>query len=387
METFKSSMSQCDYYEALGVSRSATPDEIKKAYRQLALKYHPDKNAGDPSAEGKFKEIAEAYEVLADPERRELYNRYGHEGLRARGSEPRFTSVEDILSQFADVFEGSSLFEGFFGGGARRRAGGARGGSDLRVELDLSLEEVVTGAKRTLELRRQVPCEECDGKGHRPGSKPVACSTCRGYGQVEAVQGFFSIRRTCPRCHGEGVVIGDPCSACRGEGRRPAKREIVVDIPPGVHDGNQLRIEGEGDVGLRGGPPGDIYCLLHVRRHELFERAGHDILCEVPVSFSDAALGAKIEVPTLRGKAKVTVPAGTQTGEVLRLRGQGVPSLDGDGTGSLLVRLMVETPKKLSPGMRELFEELKKAESSASQPARSSFFERIKAHWKGKADG
>jgi molecular chaperone DnaJ len=368
----------------LGVSRSATPDEIKKAYRQLALKNHPDKNPGDPTAEKKFKEIAEAYEVLSDPERKQLYDRYGHEGLRARGSEPQFTNFEDIFSHFPDIF-GGSIFEGFFGGGGTGRRG-EKGGADLRVELELSLEEVATGVKRTIELRHQVRCGECDGRGARAGSRPATCQTCGGYGQVESVQGFFSIRRACPRCHGEGTVIGDPCGACRGEGRRQAKREVVVDIPAGVHDGNQLRVQQQGDAGLRGGPPGDLYCALFVRKHEFFERAGDDLLCEVPVSFADAALGAKVEVPTLKGKAKVTVPAGTQSGEILRLRGQGLPSLGRGGTGNLLVRVMVETPGKLSPRMRELFEELKKSESSASQPSRSGFFEKIKAHFKGKPD-
>ncbi len=380
-------MPEIDYYEALGVSRSASPEEIKKAYRQLALKWHPDKNPGDASAEDRFKEIAEAYEVLCDPDRRQLYDRYGHSGLKARGySEPHFTTVEDIFEHFSDVFEGS-VFEGLFGGGRQRsRRGGGRGGENLRVEVELSLEEVATGAQRSVEIRRQVPCEDCSGCGSRQGSKPVSCPTCRGFGQVESVQGFFSIRRACPRCHGEGAVIGDPCSRCRGEGRHQGKREVVISVPAGVHEGNQLRMHGEGDAGARGGPSGDLYCLIRERRHELFTREGDDILCEVPISFSEAALGAKVDVPTLRGKAEVTIPAGTQSGEMLRLRGQGLPSLEGGGAGSLIVRVVVETPRKLNAKMRELLDELRKAESSASHPARSGFFEKIKSYFKAKGD-
>ncbi|HVR76688.1 MAG TPA: molecular chaperone DnaJ [Planctomycetota bacterium] len=382
----KTSMPQTDYYEALGVSRTATLEEIKKSYRQLALKWHPDKNPGDMEAERKFKEIAEAFEVLSDSERRQLYDRYGHEGLKARGySQPGFSSVEDIFSHFSDVFEGS-LFGDLFGGARpRRRAGVGSPGSDLRVELEISLEEAASGTRKSIEVRRQVACEECQGRGGREGSKPATCPTCRGHGQVESVQNnIFRIRRACPRCHGEGVTISDPCAKCRGEGRHQGKREVNADLPAGVHDGNQLRIQGEGDAGIRGGSPGDLYCLLHVRKHEFFEREGNDLLCDVPVSFSGAALGAKIEVPTLKGRAEVSIPAGTQSGEVLRLRGLGVPSLDGRGSGSLLVRVVVETPRKLNARQRELLEELQSAESSASQPAQSGFFNKVKRYFKGK---
>jgi molecular chaperone DnaJ len=377
-------MPETDYYEALGVSRDATSEEIKKSYRLLALKWHPDKNPGDPGAEKKFKEVAEAYEVLSDPEQRQLYDRYGREGLRARGySGSQFSSVEEIFSQFADVFEGS-LFESFFGGGrARRRPGEGRPGASLRLAVEVSLEDVAAGTRRTLEVRRQVACEECGGKGGREGSSPVRCPTCRGHGQVEAVHGFFSLRRPCPRCGGEGTTISDPCPSCRGEGRRPGKREVPLEIPPGIHDGNEIRIPGEGDAGERGGSPGDLHCLVRVARHEFFERHGDDLLCQLPISFSDAALGAKVEIPTLAGRAKVTVPAGTQSGEVLRLRGQGLPSLDGGGSGSLLVRVIVETPRKLAARARELLEELRAAESQASHPARTGFFEKIKEYFKG----
>lgn len=374
-------MSEIEYYEALGVARSGTSEEIKKAYRQLALKWHPDKNPGDQNAERRFKEIAEAFEVLGDPEKRELYDRYGHSGLKSRGySGSSFSNVEDIFSQFSEIFEGS-LFENVFGG--RRRGGGSSGG-DLRVQIELTLEEVAQGAKKTIEVRRLLRCAECDATGSRGRAKPGKCATCRGYGQVESVQGFFSIRRACPRCHGEGTSISDPCSQCRGEGRHAGRAEVVIEVPAGVSEGNQLRIHGEGDVGIRGGPAGDIYCLIREKKHELFQREGDDILCEVPISFSDAALGARIEVATLRGKADVTVPAGTHSGEMLRLRGQGLPGLQSRGLGNLIVRVVIETPKKLTPRMRELFEKLREAESEASQPRRNGFFEKIKNYLKGQ---
>jgi molecular chaperone DnaJ len=254
------------------------------------------------------------------------------------------------------------------------------------VVVELSLEEVATGVRRTIEVRRQVPCDACSGSGAKAGSKPARCATCGGHGQVEAVQGFFSLRTTCPRCHGQGVTIEDPCTSCRGEGRRAGKREVVAEVPAGVHEGNQLRLRGEGDAGTRGGPAGDLFCFIKERRHDLFVREGDDVYCEVPVSFADAALGCELEVPTLRGKAAVTVTPGTQSGDILRLRGQGLPSLEGGQKGSLLVRVAVETPRRLTARMRELFGELQKAESEASQPARSGFFERLQKFFKGRGE-
>ena len=377
------SMSQQGYYEVLGLSRGASADEIKKAYRQLALRIHPDKNPDDPTAEKKFKEVAEAFEVLSDPERKDLYDRYGHEGLRERGyAQTNFSSAEDIFKHFGDIFS-DSIFEGFFGTSGRRRGG--RSGADLRVELELTLEDVATGVSRTIDLRRQVLCETCNGTGSRKG-ETQSCQTCQGYGEVESVSGFFSVRRACPRCHGEGVVVADPCHDCRGEGRRLGHREVEVQIPPGVHDGNQLRLTGEGDVGVRNSRPGDLYCRVRIKKHPFFERYNDDILCEVPVTFTDVALGTKIEVPTLRDRATVTIPAGTQSGDVLRLRRQGVPNLNGGGVGNQLIRVVVETPRKLNAGMRGLLEELRKVEesSSTSHPGRTGFFERLKKHFKGK---
>jgi len=378
------SMSQRDYYEILEVSRSASAAEVKKAYRTLALKNHPDKNPGDPSAEQRFKEVAEAYEVLSDDEKRALYDRYGHEGLRARGfSEPNFSSVDDIFSQFGDVFEGS-LFEGFFGSGGRQGRGGRAAGSDLQAKIELTLEEVAGGAPRTLELRRQVPCEDCSATGGKDGSQPVSCTTCGGYGQVEMRQGFFSVRRACPKCRGEGVTVSDPCATCKGEGRVLGRREVHVDIPPGVDSGTRLRVQEQGDAGVRGAPAGNLYARLHVKEHAFFERLDNDLLCEVPISFADAALGTSVDVPTITGKAEVAVPPGTQSGEILRLRGQGLPSLDGRGVGNQLVRVLVETPKKLSGRHREIFEQLREAEGQGTPyPGKTGFFERLKEHFKG----
>jgi len=381
-------MSKRDYYEVLGVSQDASEAEIKKAYRKAALQYHPDKNPDVPEAELMFKEVAEAFEVLSDPRKRELYDRHGHAGLKAGGyTHPGFSSVEDIFAQFGDVFEGS-LFEGLFGGGRAHRGDRASGrGADLAVDFEITLEEVASGSTRTIELRRQVPCDQCDGSGSRDGNPPGNCSVCGGYGEVETTQGFFSIRRTCPQCHGAGVMVTDPCRTCSGDGRRMGSREVSVNLPPGVSSGSRLRVQGEGDSGIRGGPSGDLYCRIRVAPHSFFERYDEDLLCEVPVTFSDVALGTRIEVPTIRGKAKVTIPAGTQSGEILRLRGQGLPSLDGRGTGNQLVRVVVETPRKPSARMRELLEELRAEEvNTASHPERAGFFERLKEHFKGKSD-
>ncbi len=377
----KTSMSQRDYYEVLGVERSADDEEIKRAYRQLALKYHPDKNPDNPEASAMFKEVSEAYGVLSDAQKRSLYDQYGHEGLTARGSQPNFSNTDDIFRHFSDIFS-DSLFEGFFGGGRRSSR---RGGANLRVQVELSLEEAATGVSRAIELRRQVECDKCGGSGSRSGNvRP--CSTCEGRGEVESVQGFFAVRRACPQCRGEGEVVEDACSTCQGEGRRAGSREVEIQIPAGVHDGNQLRVPGAGDCGARGAPPGDLYCRVRVREHPFFERIDDDILCEIPVSFADVALGAKIEVPTLLDTAKVTIPAGTQSGDILRLRGQGIPNLSGRGKGSQLIRIVVETPKKLNSKMREHFEELRALEDkvSGSQPARAAFAKRLKKHFKVK---
>jgi len=373
-------MAQRDYYDILGVAKESPLDDIKKAYRKLALKNHPDKNPGDSGAEARFKEISEAYEVLSDPDKRRLYDQYGHEGMRARGySGPSFSSVEDIFSQFGDIFEGS-LFESFFGGGGRRsgrKARQGREGADLRVRVELTFEEVAAGGTKTIELKRQARCDECRGSGAKTGTGVETCPTCGGYGQVEQSQGFIRLRRACPHCGGEGVHCPSPCSRCRGEGAVAQKREITVRIPPGVHEGNQIRLSGEGSAA------GDLYCLIQIKPHEFFERYNDDVVCEVPVLVAEAALGTRTDVPTLRGSAKVTIPPGTQSGEVLRLKGQGFPNLDGFGTGDQLIKVVVEVPRKLNPRMREIFEELRHLESEHSNQTRSRFLEKLKKYFKG----
>ncbi|MBN1442088.1 MAG: molecular chaperone DnaJ [Planctomycetes bacterium] len=381
-------MAQKDYYEVLGVSRDAGEADIKRAYRQLALKYHPDKNPGDREAERAFKEVSEAFEVLVDPEKRKLYDRYGKEGLKSRGYGPQFTSVEDIFAHFGDIF-GGSIFDEFFGGGrAHRRSSRGRPGADLRVELDLSLEDVAAGATRRIELRRRAACGECGGSGAEPGSKPQTCPTCSGYGQVETSSGFFSIRRTCPRCGGEGQIILKRCAACRGEGVVSKTAELSIDVPAGIHDGNQICLRGEGEEGTLGAPAGDLYCRIRVKPHRFFRRDGDDLLCDVPITFSDAALGTKIEVPTLKGKTALTIPAGTQGGEVIVLKNKGLPRLQGFGRGALRARVMVETPRKLSREERELFERLRKLDATegASHPARNGFLEKLREYFKGKSE-
>jgi molecular chaperone DnaJ len=382
-------MAQRDYYEVLGVERNAAPDDIKKAYRKLALKYHPDKNPGDATCEGKFKAVAEAFDVLSDPDKRRLYDQYGHEGMRARGyAGPNFSTVEDIFAQFSEVFEGS-VFESFFGGGgARRRARGratrqGRPGSDIHVDVQLTFEEVASGASRTVETRRQERCEECKGSGAKVGTQVSTCPTCGGHGQVEQSQGFLTLRRACPQCRGEGVWSPSPCPRCRGEGTLAAKREISVKIPAGVHDGNQIRQAGQGNEGARGGPPGDLYYHISVKAHELFERYHDDVVCEFPITVSEAALGTRLDVPTLRGKAKVTIPAGTQGGEILRLKGQGFPNIEGYGAGDQLIKVTVEIPRKLNPRMTELFEELRQLENENANQSRTKFLDKLKNYFKG----
>lgn len=380
-------MAQKDYYEVLGVSRDASEAEIKKAYRASALKHHPDKNPGDPEAERQFKEVSEAFEVLGDGEKRKLYDTYGHDGLKARGYGPQFSSVEDIFSHFGDIF-GGSIFQDLFGG--RRRGTGRTGrpGGDLRLEVELTLEEVASGAKRDVDVARMTRCSRCDGSCAEPGSKPEVCPTCRGSGQVQASSGFFTISRPCPGCRGEGLTISKPCTSCSGQGVRRSEARLQIEIPAGIHDGNTLRIVGEGHDGTGGQPPGDLYCTVRVRPHRLFRRDGDHLVCDVPVTFSDAALGARIEVPSLKGKAHVTVPPGTQSGEVLRLKSNGLPRLDGYGRGHQLIRVVVETPRKLSSEQKKIFESLRTLEDSqkSSHPERQGFLERLYEYFTGKGD-
>tara|TARA_B100000809_G_scaffold133029_1_gene130779 strand:+ start:809 stop:1969 length:1161 start_codon:yes stop_codon:yes gene_type:complete len=376
-----STMSKRDYYEVLGISREATESEVKKAYRGKALKYHPDKNPGDADAEASFKEVSEAFEVLSDDQKRTLYDEHGHEGLSAKGFSGGFTDINDIFSRFGDVFEG------LFGGMGSSSRDGPRRGSDLRIDLEISLNEVLAGVKRKIDIRRRRDCDHCEGSGAQPGTEKQTCLQCQGMGRVESSSGFFRVQRPCPRCHGVGSVISTPCEKCSGEGRAVASAEIDIDIPPGIHDGNQMRISSQGDSGVKGGPPGDLYVRLRVSRHELFERLDDNVLLEVPVTFSDAALGAQVEVPTLEGVESLSVKAGTQGGEILRMKRKGLPALEGGARGDQLLRVIVETPGKLSSEARELFEQIRELNQENEHPARQGFLDRIRKYFKGKSNG
>lgn len=339
-------MSKRDYYEVLGVSKDADADEIKKAYRRAAHAHHPDKNPGDKKAEGKFHEATEAYQVLLDSQKREVYNRYGHAGLEQGGG------FSGSASGFSDVFEG--IFEDFFGG--RQGGGGRRAqrGDDLRVDLEVTFEEAAFGVEKTVTLNREESCGACNGDGAKPGTSRKTCPVCRGSGQVLASSGFFSIARACSRCHGAGSLVEHPCAVCRGLGRVAAERKLQVKVPAGIDNNLRMRMTGEGEAGAHGGPRGDLYIDMHVHPHEIFRREGDNLVCEVPISFVQASLGAEIEVPTLAGNAPLKIPAGTQSGKVFRLKGKGLASLKGAGLGDEEIHVVVETPTHLSENQKEL---------------------------------
>jgi molecular chaperone DnaJ len=353
-------VSKRDYYEVLGVARTSTEVEIKSAYRKLALKYHPDRNPGDKTAEEKFKECAEAYAVLADAEKRSLYDRFGHQGVSsaagAGGFDPTvFADFGDILGGLGDIFGFGDLF-----GGARRR-GGPQRGADLRYDLEISFEESARGAETSIQIPRQENCDTCAGSGAAPGSSPTTCPQCRGQGQVRFQQGFFTVARSCPQCRGTGRIVSKPCQTCRGAGRVTRDRKITVKIPAGIATGQQLRLTGEGEAGSAGGPPGHLYVVVHVQEHEFFRRDGLNLFCEIPVNFTTLALGGEIQVPTLDGTENVKVPEGTQTGTTLRLRGKGMPEVNGRGRGDLFATVQVQTPRKLTRDQRHVLEQLAKA--------------------------
>lgn len=352
-------MSKRDYYEILGVTRTATEVEIKSAYRKLALKHHPDRNPGDKGAEEKFKEAAEAYAVLADADKRHLYDRFGHAGLGAaatggQGFDPTvFTGFEDILGGLGDIFGFGDLF-----GGGRRR-GGPQRGADLRYDLEITFEESATGAETTVQIPRQETCETCHGSGAAPGSKPTTCPQCGGRGQLRYQQGFFTVARTCGGCRGSGQIVSNPCPACRGAGRVQKERKLTVKIPAGIATGQRLRLSGEGESGAGGGPAGDLYVVIHVQEHAFFQRDGNDLFCEIPLNFPTLALGGPITIPTLEGDETFKVPDGTQTGSTFRLRGRGMPDVTGRGVrGDLLITVKAITPKKLSREQKKLMEQL-----------------------------
>jgi molecular chaperone DnaJ len=353
-------VSKRDYYEVLGIARSASDVDIKSAYRKLAMKYHPDRNPGDKVAEERFKEAAEAYAVLADAEKRSLYDRFGHAGVSTAAGGPGFdptvfTGFEDILGGLGDLFGFGDLF------GSARRRGGPQRGADLRYDLEITFEESARGSETTVQIPRQETCETCSGSGAAPGSSPTVCPQCRGQGQVRFQQGFFTVARACPQCRGSGRIITKPCTTCRGAGRVTRERKITVKIPAGIATGQQLRLQGEGEAGAAGGPPGHLYVVVHVQEHDFFRRDGVNLFCEIPVNFTTVALGGEIQIPTLDGSETVKIPEGTQTGTTLRLRGKGMPDVNGRGRGDLFATIQVQTPKKLTKEQRHLIEQLARA--------------------------
>lgn len=366
-------MNKRDYYEVLGVSQSAGADEIKRAYRKLAMKYHPDRNPDNREAEEKFKEASEAYEVLRDTEKREIYDRYGHAGLEGTGFRG-FTGFDDIFASFGDIFED------FFGFGTRTRRTRARQGNSLRYDLTLNLEDAFHGKEEEIEFRRWDLCQECQGSGMAEGSQPEICVTCQGRGQVVRSQGFFQISTTCPSCRGEGQIISDPCQECGGAGKRKIERQITVKIPPGVDTGLQLRLRGEGEPGEQGGPPGDLFVVIHVKEHDFFKREGDHLLCEIPISFVQAALGDAITIPVLgkKGGNDLGIPKGTQPGDILTLPGCGMPSPRSKRRGDLLVRVDVTIPKKLNQKQKELLEAFRETEKSKTQKKAKNLWDRIR---------
>ncbi|WP_339526169.1 molecular chaperone DnaJ [Pseudomonas sp. EA_35y_Pfl2_R111] len=369
-------MAKRDFYEVLGVERGASEAELKKAYRRLAMKYHPDRNPDDKASEEKFKEANEAYEVLSDAAKRSAYDQYGHAGVDPQmgggGGGPGGANFSDI---FGDVFSD------FFGGGGRGgQRGGAQRGSDLRYTLELDLEEAVRGTTVTIRVPTLVNCKPCDGSGAKKGTTPVTCTTCGGIGQVRMQQGFFSVQQTCPRCHGSGKMITDPCGSCHGHGRVEEHKTLSVKVPAGVDTGDRIRLSGEGEAGAMGGPAGDLYVVVNVREHAIFQRDGKHLYCEVPISFADAALGGELEVPTLDGRVKLKIPEGTQTGKMFRLRGKGVAPVRGGGAGDLMCKVAVETPVNLGKRQRELLDEFRKTleGDSSHSPKANGWFEGVK---------
>ncbi len=371
-------MQKEDYYNVLGVERNANQDDVKRAYRKLALKYHPDKNQGNKEAEEKFKIAAEAYEVISDPAKRQRYDQYGHEGLRG-GDARGFGNFEDIFDAFGDIFGGGGgggIFEDFFGGGRRQAE---KRGASLRCDIALEFKEVATGIEKTIEITKRDFCEECRGTGARKGTSPVTCPYCKGKGEIHQRQGFFTIRTACPKCQGNGKIIETPCGKCAGHGVYPKKSNIKVQVPAGIEDGVRLRVTGQGESGANGAQPGDLYCDIHIRPHSIFKRHDNDIICEFPITFTQAALGCEIEVPTILGKLrKVKIPAGTQSDDIIPVKGEGFPYIRGYGVGNMLVHVVVETPTKLTPRQEELLREFAESEHKNVTPKAKSFFQKVK---------
>ncbi|ATC64263.1 molecular chaperone DnaJ [Nibricoccus aquaticus] len=380
-----------DYYSLLGVEKTASEEDLKKAYRKKAIQYHPDKNQGNKEAEEMFKKVSEAYEVLKDPQKRAAYDRYGHAAFQAGGGAgPRGPGgggggFHDPFDIFREVFNqqgggggggGGGIFEEFFGGGGGRDGG--RDGSDLRYDLEISLEDAAKGIEKEVSFRKAMTCERCDGSGAEPGSKKVTCPTCRGAGQIRRSGGIITFTQACPTCGGAGTKIEKPCTACKGEGRTAKTTKLNVRIPPGVDTGSRLRSVGNGEAGMAGGQAGDLYIVISVAEHEIFERQNDDLFCEIPIKFTLATLGGSIEVPTLSGKASLKIPVGTQSGTTFRLKGKGMPSLRGGSHGDQLVRVHVEVPTSLSAEQRKKLEEFAQISGDANEPMAKSFFEKAK---------
>ena len=374
-------MAKRDYYDVLGVEKSASADQIKSAYRKKAVKYHPDKNKGDKAAEEKFKEASEAYHVLSDSERKQNYDNFGHaafeNGAGGRGGFGNF----DFSNHFSDIFE-DFFGEGFGGGGRRSRRSNNRG-SDLRYDLSISLEEAYTGKKQDIKFSTSEKCDTCSGSGSKPGHDAGSCSMCGGHGQVRSSQGFFTVQQTCPQCSGSGEMITNPCRTCNGQGKKQASKRLSVTIPKGVDDGTRIRLAGKGEAGSRGASSGDLYLFINVYSHELFKRSDENLFFECPISIADAALGTSIEIPTIDGgKAKIKIPSGTQSGKQFRLKGKGMPYMRGSGNGDLYVQVNTEVPVNLNKEQKELLEKFREIENEKSNPSIKKFFQKAKSFWK-----
>lgn len=370
-------MSADDYYTILGVNRNVGEEELKKAYRQMAIKYHPDKNPDNKEAEEKFKKAAEAYGVLSDADKRRKYDQFGVEGLRGSSSRG-FSGFEDIVDAFGDVFSGS-IFDEFFGGNKRRRA---KSGKNLRCDMAIDLADVVNGVEKTLEIRRQEQCPECQGSGARKGTSAVTCPYCKGAGEIQQSQGFFTVRSACPKCGGNGKLIETPCRKCNGTGKFPKTSTLTIKIPQGVEDSTRLRVIGQGEHGESGAPPGDLYCDIRINKNPMFERHGNNIICDLPITFPEAALGCEIEVPTLlKVKKTIKIPKGTQNGDIVSVKGEGLPDTHGYSRGNLLVRVTVETPVRLSPQQEALLREFGEIKEKNSNPKQKNFFQNMKSYF------
>ena len=374
-------MAKRDYYDVLGVSKSSSADQIKSAYRKLAVKYHPDKNKGDKGAEEKFKEASEAYHVLSNSERKQNYDNFGHAAFENSGGGRGGFGNFDFSGHFSDIFE-DFFGEGFGGGGRRNRRANNRG-SDLRYDLSITLEEAYTGKKQDIKFSTSEKCENCKGSGSKPGHEAGMCSMCGGHGQVRSSQGFFTVQQTCPQCSGSGEEITNPCSSCNGQGKRQTSKRLSVTIPKGVDDGTRIRLAGKGEAGSRGAGNGDLYLFVNVYSHELFKRSDEHLFFECPISIADAALGSTIEIPTIDGgKAKIKIPAGTQSGKQLRLKSKGMPYMRGSGNGDLYVQVNTEVPVSLNREQKELLEKFREIENEKSNPSIKKFFQKAKSFWK-----